>query len=795
MSKESKSNYESFTPARPNLIAFGLTSVWVLILSIPMLSGRFLAGPYSDQQATGFAFREWGAAMWRELGSIPQWNPTIFGGMPFIAAMHGDIFYPTAWLRLVLPTGTAMNLGFLVHYLIAGFFMYVLLRKLSVTWAGAVVGGLTYELSGVVATYVQPGHDGKLFVTALLPIAFIALVMALREKRMEGHGLLALTVGLAVLSPHYQMVYYMLVASAAFALYLTFGSTGDSVGDNVKALSLALGAVVLGFGVAMIQVLPFFTYLPFSPRAEGYGGFEASASYAIPWNHVPEFFLSSFVGTTPDGSYWGGNPLKLHSEYMGLAAVALAILGGVSKRRRAIVIWLGACGLLLLLVALGSATPFYRLWWEIMPFVKQTRAPGMALFVPVFVVAMFAAFGVERLEREGNGGKTHFIWLGTGAVVAFLALVGAFSGAAQALASDPNRAAAAGGAAGLIRTGALLSGLALLALGGVVWLFRNGKLDIRMGLLLIAGIVGADLWLNARPFWVYSNADRELFSEDEITALVRSNAVPERVLDLGTFLGRPTYPGSALMGLQVSQLLGHHGNELDWFDKLLGGRNTWLNLRSPQGIQRFLDLYAIKYVLVPTGTADLDAILPNYRPVLEDVTASSGMSASVLERIPPTRYVRFVPGAVQLPDEQAIHSATLPNFPTSNLIVLGLDAPFDVPDLERIPDAVDVAVTVDTWRPGYIELTVRAAPDSGYVLVAENYYPDWKTEVNGVPAPTLRANNALLAVPVGPGDSRVAIRFDSDDYARGKLITLLSLLVVAGLIFAPPLGRRRRGDG
>ena len=72
--------------------------------------GKFLLG--DDQYVAGYGFRLFGAEMFRETGSIPQWNPYLFGGLPFIAAQHGDIFYPTAWLRWILPIDTAMNLGF-----------------------------------------------------------------------------------------------------------------------------------------------------------------------------------------------------------------------------------------------------------------------------------------------------------------------------------------------------------------------------------------------------------------------------------------------------------------------------------------------------------------------------------------------------------------------------------------------------------------------------------------------------------------------------------------------------------
>src|SRR5256886_7275739 len=148
----------------------------------------------------------------------------------------------------------------------------------------------------------------------------------------------------------------------------------DDPARRVARLGLALAAVLLGFGLAAIQLLPFIQYIPFSPRAQGYHGFEGSTSWAIPWNHVPEFFLKNFVGSRD--TYWGSNFAKLHSEYLGLPVIALAALGAGAKDRRRLVLWVGGIGLLFLLVSLGAATPFYKLWWALMPMVKKTRAPG-----------------------------------------------------------------------------------------------------------------------------------------------------------------------------------------------------------------------------------------------------------------------------------------------------------------------------------------------------------------------------------------------------------------------------------
>src|SRR5213078_221191 len=360
-----------YEPKRPTLVATGLFSLWAALLSLPMLQGKWLASPWSDQYAAGYAFRAWGAEWWHRLGHVPLWNPELFGGLPFVAAGHGDIFYPTSFLRLVLPVETVVNLNFVLHYILAGLFTYWLLRRLHVSWTGAVIGGLAYELSGLIASYPSPGHDGKLFASAMLPLMLLALVLALRDRRWEGYPMVGVATALTLLG-HFQLAYYSLIAAGLFALYLTFEAAGDSgAGERVLRLGLALVAVLIGFGIAAIQILPFFEYIPFSPRAQGYHGFEGSTSFAIPWNQVPEFFLKNFVGRSWD-TYWGSNALKFHSEYLGLPVVVLAALGIAAPERRRQVLWLGGIGLLFLLISLGAATPYYRVWWTLMPLVKKT---------------------------------------------------------------------------------------------------------------------------------------------------------------------------------------------------------------------------------------------------------------------------------------------------------------------------------------------------------------------------------------------------------------------------------------
>src|SRR5688572_3860478 len=147
-----------------------------LTLGWPALVGKFLVNERSDQYIAGYAFREFAASWIRAGYGVPLWNPYLFGGLPYVAGMHGDIFYPTALLRLVLPTDVAMTWGLIVHVFLAGLFTFLFLRAVGLSFFGALVGGLAYMLAGNVAGLVSPGHDGKLFVSALLPLTLFLLL-------------------------------------------------------------------------------------------------------------------------------------------------------------------------------------------------------------------------------------------------------------------------------------------------------------------------------------------------------------------------------------------------------------------------------------------------------------------------------------------------------------------------------------------------------------------------------------------------------------------------------------------
>jgi hypothetical protein len=178
--------------------------------------------------------------------------------------------------------------------------------------------------------------------------------------------------------------------------------------------------------------------------------------------------------------------------------------------------------------------------------------------------------------------------------------------------------------------------------------------------------------------------------------------------------------------------------------------------------------------------------------------ASSGTVADLYERREPQPYARYVTAAVKVTDDQAAVVIANPNslFDPSSLVLLSEDAPVEPGPVGESPETEPVAARVVAWEPGRMQLNLDpAAPVDGYVMVSENWYPDWQATVDGADATVARGNGSLITVVVPAGAEMVELEFESADYRVGKLISLLSLAVVAVGMVVPPVLRRREPGG
>ncbi len=765
-------------PRWPRATALLACTLAALTLLWPLLTGQILfGGSRSDMFIAGYSFRLFGAEQFLATGAIPQWNPYLYGGLPYIAAMHGDIFYPTAWLRWIMPVDLAITWGMAVHFVLAGWLTYGFARALKLSWSAAVAAAVAYELSGIVASQMSPGHDGKLFVSALTPLGFWVLLSAIRDARRWAFGAFALVVALLVLG-HYQMCYFLMLALGLWTLYLAFWDDRRPPGQNPwLAVGLAALAVVVGIGITALQVLPFLEYIPYSPRATGgpNTGWEWVNSYAMPPAEVFTWVLPEFNGVLDH--YWGENPIKFHTEYVGVVPLILACFawGDTSRRRLVVALLVGV--VLFQLFAFAGHTPFYRPFFEFLPMLKKMRAVGMVFFLVAFPLALLAGIGLERVLAGQVAPRRVLVVSAVFGLLALLGLGGILQAIAEGVASAGRMEAVQANAAEL-RLGAARLLVFVLLGGAALWAVAAGRMRGALAGLVVAAAIAADLWSVDRQFYLFSPRAGELFRDDELTTRLRQERMPFRVLD-----AQNSYPQSTLMAYRIPSALGYHGNELRTYQELGGKDQGWQGVFSPN----FLDLLAIRFLILQQ-----DQPVPGFHRVLGPITSTFGTQAVLFERdsLPP--YARVVRSAAKAPEPQVPPTVINRQFP-ADLIALYPDTASLTPAPlgESLP-ASSALATVADWSPGAMRITLEGAnPEASYLVVAENWYPDWRATVDGQPAPVHRANHTLLSVVLPPGAREVSLRFESPTYARGKVVSLLALLVALGMIVVPALQARR----
>ena len=767
----------TFTPRYPNLIAFACLTLFVLILCAPMFAGKTLLGPGSDQFSAGYPFTVFWNDYVRAQGAVPQWDPYIFGGLPYIAAPHGSTFHPIVLLRFILPPDLAINASFLIHLILAGFFAYLFFREYKLPWVAAVAGALAFQLTGQVASLVNSGHEGKVIVSGLLPLALWGLTRWIRAGRVSGAAILSISVGLAILSPQLQMAYYLMLCAGLFALYLAFLDP-ECPAQRVAVLRLAgsLGAVMLGGAIAAIQVLPFLQYIAFSPRADQgvSSGWLHATSWAMPPEELIDTFLPQFSGLKD--LYSGTNVFKGHTEYLGVVALILASIGVTqtaparSRLRWAFV----TLALFFLTFALAGATPFFRIWYAILPMISKARAHSMAFYIVAFAVAVWVAFGVERiLERRPTKGLVAWM-VGLGVVLLF-GLSGAWSNLARSFA-DPakieniaaNRDALLWGTLRVVAFGAAVLGL--------IWAWGQGRVRAVPFAALLFGLIGLDLYTIDRQFFVYAPRARELFAPDAITEQIRKTPLPYRVFDTGV------YGASVLMSYGIPQVLGYHGTEVAAYDELLGGKNAWRNLRYPP----LFRLLAIRYVIFGDSVN-----LPGYHRVLGPIPNTFGARSYLYEADNPPPYVRVVPAAIKGEADRIIPTLIDPRLDYDRVVLFTPDEPVNPLPVDSMPPPSPSKAQVTAWEPGRMSIALDPVPPKpSYVLVSENWYLDWHATVDGADAQVLKGDQTFITVPVPAGARRVELVYRSSRYGTGKLMSILATLIVLGCLAGPPLTKR-----
>lgn len=391
-------------------------------------------------------------------GRLPLWNPYQMAGLPYLGQSLYGVFYPLNLpLFLMGPQKCYVPLTIL-HFILAGFFTFLLLRGLGLSTPSAILGGLAFMCC---ANMTARFH----YYMTIYPLTWAPLMLHVvhryhQRPTLRHLGGLALMTAMIIFAGFQQMAIYVLYAvfgfsfvcaasgrygmrvrrglfvvgiiivfavvscfaglhpwlAYSFALLAAvpaFLLAGRGVVPWLKAVFPVACALVLGVAVSAVQMAPVFALMPHSMRAL------IPPVTMINDLHMPAGGLLGLVFPMLLGDpMWaqGVSPLNLagmvasdgrvgllnhveNSLYIGLLPLALLLFIRFRAPGSGKMAYFLILGLVLLFVGMGIAFVVYPVWF--FPGF-QTGDPRRALLAFSFFASLVAAFGFEKMLMQGS---------------------------------------------------------------------------------------------------------------------------------------------------------------------------------------------------------------------------------------------------------------------------------------------------------------------------------------------------------------------------------------------------------
>jgi hypothetical protein len=705
---------------------------------------------------------------WRILSSsvlhqyeIPLWNPHILGGTPLVASAQAGIFYPIHLALAILPVPAAWSLKLFLNVFLAGLLTAIFVRSLGARAVGALTAGVSYALCGFIT-----GWQGQAIADAALWLPLICWSVNAICKRPSPLPAAAgaCAFALPVLAGHPETAAHVTVAGSLYFFWLALA--GASSRHFVFRRFIWFGiAALAAMGLAAVQILPTIEWLG-----------QITHSLNIDWGSLDRHELLAFfsrdLSKTPNSS-------NIHipeaTAYAGIITLLLAPFALLRRSRRDALFFLILVVLTLQIV--GGWGPGYAFTSHapVLRGIKNWRMLG----VTDFSLAVLAGLGASCLyERRSRAGVR--TWVLTAAAF-FVVSLGIWELREQLIAQ-------------VSWWRGPFSAAVLLAAAAAVIVFRLAdRIGPRTFALTILPLVCFDLITYAFGYVTFARP-REIFPPAPVFTFLREHhPETDRVVNLHAYTpnAEMVYGIQGVGGWEISlKLVNRLLN--DFSEPVLDA----VRLDTPRVLARSdrrLDMMNARYFVTHRYDENFDLAAAD--PERFQRLFSDG-SVSVFENrraLPRAWFVPAVEGAIEILPGEIEQLARLRDkqFDPQHSVILQKP----LAELEVRPQQADRTRDEGpiTWEEvGPNHQTLRIDPrQPGLLVLSQIFYPGWSAFVDGVPQNVLRADYALMGVPLAAGHHAVRFEFRPRSVRIGAAVTGVSLVLLIGISSIGLVWRRR----
>lgn len=660
-------------------------------------------------------------------GDAFDWMPSLFSGFYLTGSGQAGTYHPFHWLLYrFLPLDMAFNLEVLSSYPFMFLGMLLFLRRHVASSEAAWLGAITFTFSGFCTLHFL--HPNAIAVVSHLPWLLYCIDRVLKAGSrwacLRAETGIAILTGSQILLGYPQYVWYSVLAEMLYCLLIIEKNFVWFRRSCVVAV-LKIAGVLLG----AVQLLPSMEALRESERtamaAEYFGLFPLSPADLIQW--ISPYITKSRVfgqNTHELGAYFGAVPFLL--------LIFCCLRLRMFWRAQPLVRFAFVLFVISLWLSFGRAGGLYVLQSHL-PLIGKFRWPSRIVVLIQFSAALLGSVTLNELQgnpgiRSQLGRIVQKLW---GIPILSVAVsIGVWS-LVRSVPQSPLP---------LLIIGPVLLGLSVLMLRDLA----GGKAATGLLLFVLGDLVSYGFTYEA-------------LSHVQTTAQIMQE------------LKRP--PGKPESGKVLAET--HGPNAVEGF----GGNE--LVLAGYQQADGYEGL--IPQIYLPDENLSVNALKVMGVRWLVNAPVHQKIAGVVASADPywlecPSRMMRFRLSNRATLETDLSKAAKLVG--ETNADVVQDDVLLDPGDIVQ---SEGIEVLLD--RPGFIELQVSSEKNR-LLVMNERYSAGWTATCDNTETELLRANADYMAVPVGPGSFRIALKFQPAGLRTGTFISQVAVLVLLAYSFA-----------
>lgn len=336
-------------------------------------------------------------------GHVAEWNPYGAGGTPLAALPDFALFSPLTVPFYVLPAWLAPAYERLLEIVVAAGGCFLFLRRVALSRAAALTGGLVYASSGFMVAWLGFPQTR---VAAFIPVLFWAIERFLQLRRLRDAAFVAVPIAALLLGGFPSVTGYALLTALAYVLVRLISLHRREPLRLIRPVLCLAGSLVAGIGLALFQLVPFLTF--FDARYIS-GRDQTGDLHLVPSSLVTMVapYAFGYVDPARDTQFTLPQNFVEATSYLGVAATVLALVAiALARQGRALLptgVWVFlVVGSVLWAALIYLGGPPLE-WLQDTPGLRAVfgiNFVGRARSILGFLLAALAATGFELLVRQ-----------------------------------------------------------------------------------------------------------------------------------------------------------------------------------------------------------------------------------------------------------------------------------------------------------------------------------------------------------------------------------------------------------